>query len=292
MQLKIFKFLLGLFFVIFTFSNSSAEHIFLKRLKDGSIEQRIKAIYSLGYAKSKAGFWYYVKYLNYQPDQGELTAVLCRSAAAEALGRIKDKRAIKFLIERYKKEKNDSVKERIVFAFGFYTDPQLIPLVKSALNSKNKDLKTQAILTAAKMNEKSFLPEIKQIFNTEKDVAVQCTAAFAAIRYDKEYEKYAAKLKEYLINKDPFVRLCAAEYLALSAQISAISDLQRAIKIENKEWVKENMQLSLYRLLELKKIINEGSGGEFDFITDSLYDKDKDKENEKNKSIDKNLDVE
>ena len=85
----------------------------LEVLADGPLEKKTEAMLHMGYAGNKSGFWYYVKYLNYsQKENDSHDIVMARCAAAEALGRIKDDRAIKYLTERFSVEKNDTVRRK------------------------------------------------------------------------------------------------------------------------------------------------------------------------------------
>jgi hypothetical protein len=107
-------------------------------LQTGSIEQRIDAMLNIGYARNRAGFWYLVKYLEYDRAEEETaTAVRLRVAAAESLGRLNDERAIPHLVERFGKEQSPEVKARILFALGMYRDERARQVIAGALDDKS-----------------------------------------------------------------------------------------------------------------------------------------------------------
>jgi HEAT repeat protein len=287
------KFFKMLYLIIFIFSATNVysqkyEHPLMNRLKTGYFERRIEAIRSLGYAKSKTGFWYYVKYLNYEPKGGEYSSASIRMFAAESLGRIADKRAVPFLLERYKKEKDELVKERLIYAFRFYNDKEMLPFIAEALKSKNKDLQFTAILTAAEMRDQYFLDQLDVILKTNKDEITKCAAIYAIclITGTKE-KKLVDQLRQYLVNIDPLIRYAAANYLSRIKPVYAIKDLRAALKIENSIWVKREIERSLVSLyLEKKRLDKNEERSRYYFIN---YESDDNKpEVETNKESEKN----
>ena len=148
-------------------------------LADGPLEKKSEAMLHMGYAGNKAGFWYYVKYLNYsQKEDDSRDIIQCRCAAAEALGRIKDERALKYLIERYGKEKNNLVKTKLLFALSFYKNPEIIPVLSDALDSDSDNVKFQALLTSAVSGDSTLSGKVESVKNASKDTAFISAAAF------------------------------------------------------------------------------------------------------------------
>lgn len=66
--------------------------------------------------------------------------------------------SIKYLTERFAIEKSDTVKAKILFALSFYKSPDIIPVLSSAADSENENVKFQAILTSS-FPEILHLPE-------------------------------------------------------------------------------------------------------------------------------------
>jgi HEAT repeat protein len=240
---------------------------FMEILARGPHEKRVEAMYHMAYAGSKRGFWYYVKYLDYSPgEDGARLGEEFRMAAAEALGRIKDKRAIPYLLKRYKKETRPAVKRRILFALSFYNTKEVIPVVQEGLQDADEDVRFEAIKTAAINNDPATVPQLKEIFAQTKVKVTRYAAAYALINLTEKDDEYTAVLKKTLTQKDPLIRYWGAYFLSRTDKIEAIYDLVRALEIENTFWVRKEMELSLMSLRAYRLQLNlkqDATGYEF-----------------------------
>lgn len=219
-----------------------------------SNDQIIEALYQLSYYGNKSCFWDFVKYLNYAAGEDEgSNAPLVRKAAAEALGRSKDERGVKHLAERYRVEKKDDVKMSIVFALSFHSGAEVSSVIKNALASQNTDLRYQAVLAAEKTGAKEMIPDIKTIFSTDKDDTLRMVSAFALYSFGED----RAADEKYLVNglhsSDPLVRYRAADYIGRAGIDSAAGEVIKAIEIENKWWVKAELDRAMDRIREVQK---------------------------------------
>lgn len=270
--MKLFKiFFIFLCFLSVSKNYAKEEHAYWYKLKNGYFEKKVLAVRELGYARSKEAFWYYVKYLNYKPKEveGELSGVNCRMYGAQALGMIRDNRAIPFLVKRYKTEKDDLVKERIIFAFRYYKNKDVNLLVNEALNSLNEDIKFQAILTAAEIKDLYFSNSLKELLAKEKDEIARCVLIYAINRTENKSNLYIGELKSYIVNEDPLLRYIAANYILRIKPIALITDLRKAVKIENKDWVKRELKQCLLALsVEKARIDRLNELKEYSFVTE------------------------
>ncbi|MBP9022389.1 MAG: HEAT repeat domain-containing protein [Spirochaetes bacterium] len=242
----------------------------LEVLADGPLEKKTEAMLHMGYAGNKSGFWYYVKYLNYsQKENDSHDIVMARCAAAEALGRIKDDRAIKYLTERFSVEKSDTVKAKILFALSFYKSPDIIHVLSSALDSENENVKFQAILTSSVSGDTSLAGKIENVKNTSKDTAFTSAAAFFLANNNIDRDKNVQMLKDLLKDINPDARFWSARNLSLLDETSAIPDLVRAAEIENKYWAAIEIDMALNHLYFVKREKRSRRLSEqTDFVTD------------------------
>ncbi len=236
-------------------------------LENGTPEQKIEIIYHMGYSGSVRGFWYFVKYLDYLPNGNESTdSIRMREAAAEALGRIEYEPAVKYLIERYEKEKQNKVKIKIIFALSFYNDEKAIPVIKNALASSDGDLRFEALTTAAKYKNSVFQSFLQSDFANSKDHLIKCASAYGMYLLipDKQYLDFLVTgLKE----RSPETRYWCAHYLRLIGEVSAIPHLISALKIENKYWVKNEMEFTVYSLRDMQsETENANRDAQFEFL--------------------------
>jgi HEAT repeat protein len=221
----------------------------------GSPEQVIEALNQLSYAGIKSMFWNYVKYLDYSAgeDQGGTAAYRVRKAAAEALGRLKDDRAIPYLIERFKKEKNNKVKSAILYGLSFYRSAAANPIIDESLTSQDDDIRYNAMITAVTVERKEAIPKIKNIFNSEKDAALKITECYALYALGDSPAENTKLLTEGLKDKDPVVRYRANDYIARLKIDSVVGDVLKALEIENRWWVRVEMDRTVTILYNEKR---------------------------------------
>jgi HEAT repeats len=209
----------------------------------GSPEQVVEALNQLSYAGYKSMFWNYVKYLDYTAgeDQGGTAAYRVRKAAAEALGRLKDDRAVAPLVERFRKEKNNQVKAAILYGLSFYRSASAYPIIDESLASQDDDIRYHAMMTAVTVQRKEAIPKIKSIFTNEKDEALKITECYALYALGDAPSENTKLLAEGLRHKDPVVRYRAADYIARLKIDSVVGDVVKALEIENRWWVRLEM---------------------------------------------------
>jgi len=220
----------------------------LDALHNSSISKKIEIMKAMGYAGNKSGFWIFVKYLSHESDTtDEVSASKCRQAAAEALGRIRDTRAIPYLIERYSVEKNIDVKRSIMFAMRFYDDKTMTKSILDGIKAEDNDLKFQSILASEKIDDDTLLTAVTSQFDSSTNGEIKTACAYIIYRKKKTEEQYKFLLSA-LSERDPDTRYWAAHYLGEIESIDSAVFLTKAIEIESIYWVKRRMEDSLTRI--------------------------------------------
>ncbi|MBN1501730.1 MAG: HEAT repeat domain-containing protein [Spirochaetes bacterium] len=261
--LQIFYLLLSV--LIFPSAGLGADSVEI--LENGTPEQKIEMIYNMGYARSKRGFWYFVKYLDYLPNGNESPdSIKMREASAEALGRIEYEPAVKYLIARYEKETQIKVKIKIIFALSFYRDEKSFPVIKNALSSKDPDLRFEALITASKYENPEFKSFLETGYSESKDIPARCASAYGLYMLDKE-KQYLDFIISGLKERSPEARYWAAHYLRLIGEVSVMPHIINALKVENKYWVRNELELAAYSLRDKEREIEESERNtRFDFL--------------------------
>ncbi len=224
-------------------------------LKHGSWEQRVHAMYHLGYSGYKPSFWLLVEYLNKEfeePNDSRL-GVRVRQAAATALGKLKDDRAVQHLVERYKKEKKPRVRKAILFSLGFYDKQQIAEIVQSGLKDDSPEVQWEALQTASSLGDKAPVGAVQQFASSNDDPGVEIIASYVLYESGQEKEKNRDVMLNGLKNKDPEVRYWATHYAAKALGVEALDPIIRASEIESVYWVMKEMDDSIYRLSRERK---------------------------------------
>jgi HEAT repeat protein len=218
-----------------------------------SNDQIIEALYQLSYYGNKSCFWDYVKYLNFTAGEDEgSSAPQIRKAAAEALGRSKDDRGVQYLVERFGKEKNDSVKASIVFGLSFHQSPEVLPVVQSGLSSVSEELRYQSIVSAVRIAAKDTIPALKKILSTDTD-DMRIAAAWALYSLGDDAETNKKMLIAGLRSPEPVIRFRSADFIGRAGIEDASGELVKALEIENRWWVKAELDRSLNLIYEVKR---------------------------------------
>ncbi|MCX8123932.1 MAG: HEAT repeat domain-containing protein [Spirochaetes bacterium] len=255
---------------LFIFAGLLHADDYLEMLKNGTWEQRITAMYTLGYSGNKKAFWYLVKYLDqsFQSDNQSL-AVRVRQAAAISLGRLKDDRAIPYLVDRYKKEENTEVKRAILFALRFFKPtPEAIAVVKQGLADSNKDIKWEALMASCAYCDSSLSGEIGQLAQSD-DPEIKVITAYIQYMLNQNKQENESIMRKSLTHKQPLVRYWASHFLTKSVGTAALEDIMKALEIESVWWVANEMENSIY-ILARKKFNDEmvEQLGSFRFVVD------------------------
>ncbi|MGQ9842120.1 MAG: HEAT repeat domain-containing protein [Spirochaetota bacterium] len=262
--------LLSLIISFFVFTEILLANNYIEMLKNGTWEQRITAMYTLGYSGNKKAFWYLVKYLDQSfesANQG--LAVRVRQAAAISLGRLKDDRAIPYLVERYKKEDNIEVKRAIMFALRFFKPTaEATTVVKQGLADSNKDIKWEALMVSSIYCDNSISGEIAQLSNTD-DPEIKVITAYIQYMLNQNKPENEAIMRKSLSHKSSLVRYWAAHFLTQSIGTAALEDIMKALEIESVWWVANEMENNIY-ILSRKKFNEEmvEQLGSFRFVVD------------------------
>lgn len=261
----------------------------------GSIEEVVDALGELSYAGSRKPFWNYVRYLNYEAGESEGgRAYMVRRAAAEALGRVRDDRAIAPLMDRFKKEKNDSVRAGIIYGLMFYPQAESSPLIAEGLSSQSEEVRFTALICAATLGRKDLIPRIKPLLESEKDVPMKLTASYSLFMLGDDTVANRARCVKGLSSDDPSVRFRAADMIGRAKMDDAIPDIMKAMEIENRYWVREAMDHALtilyYERKRKREEAENASYGADEPVTTGLVEvkksdpekdaKDKDKKND------------
>lgn len=227
----------------------------VEQLKTGTFEQRIEAIKYFGKIKYKKVFWDLVRYLNKDFKNKNLNSwsVKFRGHAAEALGRIGDKRAILHLLKRYKVESSLKVKRSIVYALSFYRSKDIIPVISNALISKDNDLRLEALHATAKSADYPLHDKVKSIKKTTRVYKIYLAACYTLVCLDSNAKFNYKQVQKGLAKTNPEYRFLAAYYLKKIGQTTAIEVIVKALEIENYYWVRKEMEDALAYLRFLKK---------------------------------------
>jgi HEAT repeat protein len=229
----------------------------------GSNEQVVDALSHLSYAGNLSSFWNYVRYLDYEAGESEGgNAYTVRKAAAEALGRIKDERSVPILIERFKKEKVDAVRAAILHSLEFYPKADSSAVLSEGLSSPNEECRFRAMMSAAILVRKDLLGQIKSMLSTEKDEPMKLTISYALMALGDDIDGNRKALIAGLNSKDPVVRYRAADYIGRLKVVQAASDVARAIEIENRYWVRAELDRTLTVLYVERRRIREADEAE------------------------------
>lgn len=231
----------------------------MEDLDSGSQEQQISAMYYFGYSKNKACFWYLVKNLDRTIDSEDRNPLgeRLRTAAAEAMGRLGDDRAVPFLLKRYRQEKRDGVKRAIIGSLSNFRDKDILPVLKDALQSDNRDLLMESMQCAASYGDSSVVPKIREIREKQEDAGLRLMSSYALVRLGDEPDKNTELLRKDIINSDPAIRFWSAYCLSRTDRIEAIGDLLRALEIENCPWVRKEIEIAVVQLARKKRDAEE-----------------------------------
>ncbi len=255
---------------LFIFTELLIASDYIEMLKSGTWEQRITAMYTLGYSGNKKAFWYLVKYLDQSfQSENQTLAVRVRQAAAISLGRLKDERAVPYLVERYKKEDNADVKRAIIFALRFFKPtPEAITVVKQGLADSNKDIKWEALMVSSIYCDSSLSGEISQLAQSD-DPEIKVITAYIQYMLNQNKPENEALMRKSLAHKSPLVRYWASHFLTKSLGTPALEDIMKALEIESVWWVANEMENSVY-ILSRKKFNEEmvEQLGSFRFVVD------------------------
>ncbi len=219
---------------------------FINTLENGTIEEKIEAMNHLGYSKNKKSFWYLVKYLDFSPGENDTQrSIECRKAAAEALGRIQDDRAVSYLVERWEKEESPLVKEKIIFALKYYKDEKIAQILTEGLADENPGILFQSCITAAHYRDDSLTANVRNVFTSTEDETIKTAAAFALIMLNDEGNEPKKYLADALSSESPWQRYWAAHFIADARLTDLIPELEKCLEIENKHWVQLECERSI-----------------------------------------------
>lgn len=242
---------------------------YIQNLKNGTWEQRITAMNTLGYSGNKKAFWYLVKYLDQQfQSNNQNLAIRVRQAAALSLGRLKDDRAIPYLVEQYKKEQDPEVKRAILFALRFFKPNQdTIAIVKQGLSDSNKDIQWEALIVASIYCDSSLATDVAQLGKDDPEINV--ISAYIQYMINQNKSENESIMRKSLQHKNPSVRYWASHFLTKSLGTAALDDIMKALEIESVWWVANEMENNIY-ILARKKFNDEmvEQLGSFRFVID------------------------
>ncbi len=248
---------------------SAAENPYIELLRSGSYEQRIDAMLRLGFAGNRVAFFYLVENLDSGRD-GEASPVRrirIRSVAAEALGRLRDDRAVPHLVARYGREQSPEVKRSILFALSFLKPAGAEGVVDDGLASGDEGVLFEAIRTAALSGDAAHAPRLREIAAKSPLERVRLSCAYALVMLGDDVEKNSAYLAAGLGSRDPESRFWAAVNLGEAGRTGSLGGLARAREIENMEWVKREIDIAAARLAVMRARQREKEeDGRFDHL--------------------------
>jgi HEAT repeat protein len=238
-----------------TVDAGASDNPYIESLRAGSYEQRIDAMLHLGFAGNRAAFFYLVENLSSgrDADSAARRHVRIRSVAAEALGRLRDDRAVPHLVTRYGREESPEVKRSILFALSFLKPAGSEGVVGEALSSADEGVLFEAIRTAALSGNRVHSTRLRDIAATSSVERVRLAGAFALIMLGDDVDKNSAFLEEGLKSRDPESRFWAAVYLGEAGRGGSLDGLARAREVENMEWVKREIDIAAARLATTRK---------------------------------------
>jgi HEAT repeat protein len=195
-----------------------------------------------------------------------------RKNAADALGQIKDPRAVKPLIVALKADRNPLVRTSAAKALGEIGTPAVEPLI-AALKEKDAEVRWRAVVNLGKIKDTRAVEPLIASLKSDRDERVRREAAEAldqikdsratepliAALKDKDFEvranaarglgrgdaprAFEALLAALTGDKDPSVRISAAEALGETRDPRAIEPLIAAMKTELKLPLRSNDEL-------------------------------------------------
>jgi len=227
----------------------------IEDLKTGSYQQQLFAMKYFGYSQNKKAFWYMVKNLNrtFDTDAGDEWGVRFRKTAAESLGRIRDLRAVPFLVKRFEVESENTVLASIVSALSFYKSPAVFKVLKKGLASDDDKVRIESVKACALYGDKTFVVQIKQLLQKKPEKQDALAIYFALLKLGDEPDINADLIKKELKNRDPEIRYLAAYFLSMTERLEAIKYLLQALEIENYSWVGRQIESTLHILAQIKR---------------------------------------
>jgi hypothetical protein len=174
-------------------------------------------------------------------------------AAAEALGRLQDERAVDYLIEAWKTEENEMVKEKIMFAFRYYKNESIKEIIKEGLQDQNLSIVFQTLLSAAHYRDESLTENITAVFNETEDEIVKTAAAYSIMKI-KDDDTAQNYLRDSLKSDKPWRRYWASYFIADARLVTLLSDILKSLEIENVVWVEREMERTVVVLRNERKI--------------------------------------
>lgn len=228
---------------------------YLDQLKNGTIEEKIEAMHHLGYSRSKQAFWYYVKYLNFNPAERESSRTIqCRAAAAKALGRMRDDRAVFHLIERWEKEQNPVVQTQIMYAFSYYRDDSIADIIAEGLSSENENIVFQSLLTSARYRDPVLTEKVRPLFDDSDDGIIKTAAAYAmAVLAEEQQDTYIEYLSDSLDDVSPWRRYWSIRFVTEARIISLLPEIEDLLEIENRNWIRRQGERAVVILRNEKR---------------------------------------
>ncbi len=222
----------------------------LEDAKTGSVERRIEAMLTLAYAGNRAVFWICVDNLGRvsSDESGSTREERLRRAAAESLGRLRDARAVPYLVARYGEEKKVLVKKSIVYALSRFRHKDALPVIRDALSSGEDDLAFEGARAASASGNREFAGLLKDLAAKAGEGRVRAMALYALVTLGEDADANAAALGAYLGMKDPELRYWAAVLLNEAHRKDQLLPMLRAREIESVEWVKRALDESIARL--------------------------------------------
>jgi hypothetical protein len=227
-----------------------ADEWLIEDAKTGTVERRIEAMLTLAYAGNREVFWICVDNLGRTSgdESGPTREERLRRAAAEALGRLRDARAVQFLVARYSEEKKILVKKSIVWALSRFRHKDALPVIRDAIASGERDLVFEGARAAAASGNREFAAPLRGVAEKSDEGRVRAMALYALITLGEDADAHASSLGAYLGMKDPELRYWAAILLAEAHRKEQLVPMFRAREIESVEWVKRALDESIARL--------------------------------------------
>jgi len=133
------------------------------------------------------------------------------------------------------------------------SDGDLEPALAAAKKEKEPEAKCEAKPAAAasvigggdESAEKEVAPKIRAIFNSEKDEGAKVVESYALLALGDDVEGNTKFLVAGLRSQDPIVRFRSTDCLARLKLDSAIEEMVKAFEIENRWWVRVEMDRTL-----------------------------------------------
>jgi HEAT repeat protein/beta-lactamase regulating signal transducer with metallopeptidase domain len=162
------------------------------------------------------------------------SVVSVRTAAAEALGGLKDTMAVRALIDVLKRDTDAGVRRAAAWALGELEDARAIPALSEALRTDTDvEVRRNAAHALGEIEDARAVPALTEAIRRDKDPSVR--RAIVEALSSIEDPSSATVLFPILKDSDPEMRRAAADALGSIENVNSVDELIPLVRDESKE---------------------------------------------------------